>query len=79
MACFTPYLALNFLIWLVLLIAVISIVQLVVPWLLTQFGSPDGGLIVRIIQIIVWAAVAIAIIYFVFDLLSCSGLFPIRR
>ncbi len=79
MACFTPLFLENFLIWLVIVIAVVAAVNLVVPWLLSQFGSPDGGMIIRILQIIVWAVVAIAIIFFVFDLLSCSGLFAIRR
>ena len=79
MACFTPLFLENFLIWLVIVIAVVAAVNLVVPWLLSQFGSPDGGMIIRILQIIVWAVVAIAIIFFVFDLLSCSGLFSIRR
>jgi hypothetical protein len=80
MACFTPALLQQFLIWLVLVVALVAIVNLVVPWLLAQFGSPpDGGMILRILQIIVWAVVAIAVIYFVFDLLTCSGLFTVRR
>jgi hypothetical protein len=79
MACFTPAVLQSFLIWLVFVIAVIAIVNLVVPWVLAQFGNPDGGIVVAILRIIIWALVAIAVIVFVFDLLSCTGLFAIRR
>lgn len=79
MACITPVLFPNFLVWLVIVIAAVAIVNLFVPWLLAQLGNPDGGIVVRILQIVVWALVVIAIIYFVYDLLTCSGLLPIRR
>jgi hypothetical protein len=74
-ACFTPLMLQSFLIWLVFVIAVVAIVNLVIPWLLAQFGNPDGGIILAILRIIVWAVVAVAIIVFVFDLLACTGLF----
>lgn len=75
MVCITPYVLLNFLIWLVVVIALIAIVQVLLPKLLALLGSPDGGMILQVVRIIVWALVMIAVIYFVFDLLACSNLF----
>jgi hypothetical protein len=59
------------LIWLVVICAVIAIVRLlVVPLVLTPMGEP-GVILIRVVNIIVWVIVAIAVIYLVFDLLSC--------
>lgn len=75
MVCITPYVLLNFLIWAVVVIAIVAIVNVVLPKLLALIGSPDGGMILQVVRIIVWALVMIAVIYFVYDLLACANLF----
>lgn len=74
MACFAPAMVQQFLIWLVVVVAVVAAFHLLVPWLLAQLGSPDNGVILRLLQIFVWALVIIAVIVFAFRLLACSGL-----
>lgn len=60
------------LIWLVIIGAVIAILRLFVPWVLSLFGVSLGP-IPQIIRIVIIAILAIAAIYFVFDLISCLG------
>ena len=67
----------QFLIWLVILGAVIAILKLMVPWLTTVIGLPVVG---QILVIVMYAIIAILVIYIVFDLLAClfgfGGGFP---
>jgi hypothetical protein len=55
----------NLLIWLVVVCAIVAILKLLLP---LMFG---GGIILRIVNIIVWAVITIFIIVVVFDLISC--------
>jgi amino acid transporter len=48
--------------------AVIAIIRLIVPWFLSFIGIPTIG---QVINIILWAVVAIIVIYVVFALISC--------
>ena len=62
----------NLLVWLVVLCAVIALLKLVIPWALSFLGAGGAGdVIVRAINIIVFAIVAIAVIVFVFALIGC--------
>jgi len=70
MTCFSIYTIENLLIWLVILVAVVAILKLFMPWLLSQLGI-DGGIILQVINIIVWAIVVIFCIIVVFDLVAC--------
>lgn len=60
----------QLLIWLVIIVAVVALLRLVVPWVLGMLGV-DGGIIMQAINIVVWAVIAIAVIYFVFAMISC--------
>lgn len=61
----------NLLIWLVIIGAVVSLLKLLlIPYILAPLGNP-GAIIIKALDIIVWAIVAIAIIVFIFDLISC--------
>lgn len=60
----------NLLIWAVTLVVVVGVLKILVPWLFSMLGV-DGGKIVQIINLIVLGVVAIAVIVFVFALLSC--------
>jgi len=60
----------HFLIWLVVVGAVVAILKILVPLALSQLGVA-GDVVLRIISIIVWAIVVIAIIYLAFGLITC--------
>lgn len=77
MACFTLGWLAGLLIDLVWIAAVVAIIRILVPWLFIGFGPP----IVQIVNIILWAIIAVWVIYLVFGLLECIapggvGLFP---
>jgi hypothetical protein len=62
--------------------AVVAILRLLLPYVLGQLGVA-GDLIMRVINIVMWAVVLIFVIYFCFALVSCLGagglpLFPHR-
>ena len=70
MACFTlPFLE-HILLMIVVIAAVVAVIGLLVPWVFSMVGVNLGPL-PQIVRIIVGAIIAIAVIYFVFDLLSC--------
>ena len=60
----------NLLIWLVIVSAVVAIFKLLLPLVFSRLGMA-GEVILRIINIIVWAVVTIFIIKVAFDLISC--------
>jgi hypothetical protein len=55
-------------IWLIIVFAIVSIIKLVVPALVSLIGFPIVG---QIIEIVLWAIVAILCVYIIFGLLSC--------
>ena len=67
--CFSAAWLLSLCVWIVIVIALISILRLVIPWLASWAGLPS--IILQIINIAVWAIVAIAALYVIFDLLGC--------
>lgn len=69
--CFSLVWAEQLCIYLVVAIAVIAIIKLLLPWAFAQLGGGDGGIIVAIIRIVLWAVVAVFVIYLVFALLGC--------
>jgi len=70
----------SILIDIVIIVAVVAIIRLFLPWFFSQVGLGDGGIILRVINIIVWAIVVIFVIIIVFSLLSClvGGAGPIH-
>jgi H+/Cl- antiporter ClcA len=68
--CFTLLWFRDLLIWLVVMVAVVALLRLLLPWLLRQLGT-DVGVLMRAIDIFVWAIVAIFVIYVIFALISC--------
>ena len=70
--CFSlPWLE-ALLIWIVVVCAIVGILKLLLPFILTQLGV-GGGIIVAAINIVIWAIIAIFVIYICFDLISCLG------
>lgn len=55
-------------IWLIVLFALVAIIRLLVPFLTELIGFPIVG---QIINIVLWAVVAIMCVYIIFALISC--------
>lgn len=68
--CFSLAWLQSLLIWIVIVCAIFAILKLVVPFILSKIGV-DGGIILQIVNILVWAFVAIVVIYFAFAAISC--------
>lgn len=70
MSCFGLDFVEQMLIWLVVVGAVVAVVRLLLPYVLGNLGEV-GSLIMRILNILMWAVVIIFIIVVCFDLFSC--------
>jgi hypothetical protein len=68
----------NLLIWAIVIIAAIAIVKLFLPRLLGALGEA-GALVMAVLNIVIWAAVAVFLIIIVFDLLGCLLGWPSLR
>jgi hypothetical protein len=66
--CFTLGWLEQLIVWLIVVGAVVAIIRLLIPWLDSFTGMPIIG---RILEIVLWAFVAIAIVIIIFGLLSC--------
>ena len=71
MACFSLGWLENLLIWLVVIGAVIALVRLLVPLAVGPLGA-WGATVTAVLNIVVAAIVAVAVIVLVFDLLACA-------
>jgi hypothetical protein len=87
MACFSLGWLESLLIWTLILLFVVAVVNLIIPAILNAFGPapPGAGVVLTILRYLVWLIVAIAVVIFVFQLISCvlggsgPGLsFPLR-
>jgi cell shape-determining protein MreD len=58
------------LIWAIVVVAVVMIIRVIVPWLLSLVGGADHR-VMQVINIVLWAIVVIAVIKIAFSLLSC--------
>jgi len=54
-------------VWLIVIGALVAIIQLLIPYLSTLVP----GIVAQIIRIVLWAVVAICVVYLVFALISC--------
>lgn len=53
----------------IVIIALVSIIRIIVPWLMGFFGFPAP--VVQIINIVLWAGIAIAGVYLLVGLFGC--------
>jgi hypothetical protein len=67
MACFTLGFLEQLIVWLIIVGAIVACIKLLVPWL----ESLTGPVLGQIVMIILWAIVAIMVVYLIFGLLSC--------
>jgi hypothetical protein len=67
MTCFTLGFLEQLIVWLIVVGAVVACIRLLVPWV-SGLVTPLVG---QIIMIILWAIVAIMVVYLIFGLLGC--------
>jgi hypothetical protein len=70
--CFSAAWFVNFLIWLIVVCAIVAIFRLILPLVLGWLGVA-GGVVMQVLNIILVAIVLIALIWFCVDLLQCVG------
>jgi hypothetical protein len=68
--CFSLEWLEHILIWLVVVVAIIAIIKVFLPKLLSMLGE-GGNMIMAVINIIMWAVIVIIAIYIAFELISC--------
>ena len=68
--CFSMGWIEQLLVWLVIVCAVFAILKLLLPFIAAQLGGA-GGIIISVINIVLWAFICICVIYFCFALISC--------
>lgn len=82
MSCFSLLWLEQILIWFVVVCAVVGILKLLVPFILAQLGA-GGDIIMKAINIVMWAIICIFVIYVCFALIECliggGGLMLPRR
>ena len=78
--CFSLLWLVQTLVWIVVVAAVVAILYLVVPYLLNMLGIASG-VVMQVIRIIVAAIIIIAVLWMLYDLVTCAGLgmSPYRR
>ena len=67
MSCFSLVWLEQMLIWLVIASAIVAIIRLIIPWV-TSVTFPIVG---QVLEIVLWAVIAIIAIYIIFALLGC--------
>jgi hypothetical protein len=55
-------------VWLVIVCAIVAIIRLLVPWITGMLGFPIIG---QVLNIVLWAMLAIVCIYIIFGLMGC--------
>ena len=68
MPCFTLGFLEQLIVWLIIIGAIVACIKLLVPWVTSFTGIPVLG---QIIMIVLWAIVAIMVVYLIFGLLGC--------
>lgn len=71
MGCFSFAWLAQFLVWLVMVGAVLAILRLLIPYVLSLFGWIMPGIMIQIINIVIVATIMIAVIYFAFAAIGC--------
>jgi len=69
--CFSVEWIKEALIWLVIVLSVVAILRLLIPWVLGILGMPAAGIVMQIINIFLFAIVAIYVIVFAFQVIGC--------
>jgi hypothetical protein len=80
MACFSLLWLEQLIVWLIVIAAIVACIRLLIPFLDSVTGFPIIG---QVLMIVLWAVVAILVVYIIFGLLSClmggTGLLHLPR
>lgn len=76
MACFSLVWVQQLIIWIIVIAAIVAIIRVVVPWLTGVMGGSLPTPVWQILNIVLWAVVAIAVVIIVFDLIACIANVP---
>jgi len=68
MSCMSLGFLQAFIVQVIIICAIVAVIKLLVPWLVSFTGLPILG---QVIMIILWAIIAIMVVYLIFALLSC--------
>jgi hypothetical protein len=68
--CFSLQWIEQILIWAVIVVAVVAIIKILIALVLPLLGSP-GSVIMQVLNIVMWAVIAIFVIVLCFDLIGC--------
>lgn len=68
--CFSLGWVVQLAVWLVIIIALYKIIGIVLPWLASKLGA-DGSVITAVLSVVLWAFIAIVVIYMIAALISC--------
>lgn len=72
--CFSLQWFEQLLVWIIIIGAVIAILKIVVPWAIAQAGIAIGeglNVVLSVLRIVIWAIIAIFVVYICFALISC--------
>jgi len=70
--CFSLEWVEQLLIWLIIVGAIVALLKLLVPMILSNLGWA-GATVMAAINIVMWAVICIFLVYFIFDLIACLG------
>lgn len=68
--CFSLQWIEQILIWAVVVVAIVAIIKILIAIVLPQLGWA-GSIIMQVLNIVMWAVIAIFVIIICFDLISC--------
>jgi hypothetical protein len=74
MGCFSLAWIEHLLIEAIIVIAVVLILKIIIPAILSVLGGPSGW-VMQVINIVIWAIVLIFLVVVIFGLLMCVGHF----
>lgn len=78
MGCLSLGFLQNLLVWLVVVGGLYAIIKILLPFVLGPLGGA-GSVIARVLEVVLWVALAIIVIYVVFTLLGCLAPFHLPR
>jgi len=70
--CFSVLWLVQTLTHLIILCLIVGVLRILVPYILAWLGI-DGTVIMRVITLVIWAIVCIWVLWFLYDLYTCSG------
>lgn len=73
--CFTLGYLIHLLVVAVVIVGIVLLLRLLVPYLLAQTGT-DGAVIMRAVNIVIAVVVIIAVLWLIYDLVTCVWLWP---